>query len=143
MINVARAGIILRQFLLNKITISQSVFYTSVDIVLCGSQSHQEILSGDIANLLHIKPCCPTREKLDQGRAGWIREKLQSEDCLKNSLQDAAAPNCYIKYTFVSRDNQTMHPQLKTPVGGLKSEMGTNRYYHYLTVDSGGVLTNI
>lgn len=21
-----------------------------------------------------------------------------------------------------------MHPQLKTPVGGLKSEMGTNRY---------------
>ena len=104
MINVARAGIILRQFLLNKITISQSVFYTSGDIVLClvwlcGSQSVQ------IANLLHIKPCCPTREKLDQGRAGWIREKLQSEDCLKNSLQDAAAPNCYIKYTFVSRDN--------------------------------------
>ena len=75
MINVGRAGIILRQFLLNKITISQSVFYTSVDIVLCGSRQSQ-VSPGNLrqycVNLLYIKPSLAIlpSDNFDQGRAG-------------------------------------------------------------------------
>ena len=129
MINVARAGIILRQFLLNKITISQSVFYTSVAIVLCcvvwvsdltwrpqstlstWFTSNQALLSILVKMLTKVV-------ELAGSEKSWKVTTI-----LSRRLQLQLLYKIYFCF-----HRQCTH-QLKTPVGGLKSEMGTNRYF--------------